>query len=286
MNKITKEFNETSKGLVKVTQIGKRSGQQERALKNVHVANFTELPVMSGLPKDHKSGRKKRAVVNGNVGPVSHLSNILSDVLNPYLAQLNSKIGKTVQNTEELISEFEQFNITSKSDEFNEMFIGSLDVESLYPSLRMEDCAEIVRETMMNSDINLDKIDTNELAILLRKTKTTKELTDKGLIKFIPTKAKSKMNGERRNISNLWEFPENSPSEETKRLMWTEAVVAGIKLLMGNHLYKFDNKIRRVLQLLSTLISLFLQMGCFQEIPEGWNYFLFHHYFFILPKLE
>ena len=72
------------------------------------MANFSELPVLSGLHKDHKQGRNKRAVVNGNTGPIAPLSNILSDILQPYVSNLKNDIGKICENTEELLSEFEK----------------------------------------------------------------------------------------------------------------------------------------------------------------------------------
>ena len=55
----------------------------------------TELPVMCGLPKDHKPGREMRALVNGNLGPTSGLSNTLSDILNPFVDELRENIEGT-----------------------------------------------------------------------------------------------------------------------------------------------------------------------------------------------
>ena len=186
VNSVTKKFNDTSKGFVKIVQIGKKSGQVNRALGNVHVPNYSEIPTLRGLHKDHKEGRKKRAVVNGNVGPVAPLSNIISKILEPYLNELKSKIGKTVENTEELISAFEKYNQTVDCSDCDQMFIASIDVESLYPSLKVDDCSKIVKETIMNSNVKLDNIDTNELLILLRKMFSNKELREMGFYKYIP----------------------------------------------------------------------------------------------------
>ena len=169
VNSVTKKFNETSKGLVRITQMGKEVNQQNRASNNVHVANFSEIPTLSGHHKDHKTGRKKRAIVNGNTGPVAPLSNLLSDILKPYCNELKDTIGKTVENTEELLSDFVEYNKSSKCDNGGKKFIGSLDVESLYPSLKVSDCVDIVRETIVNSDINIETVDITELSIFLRK---------------------------------------------------------------------------------------------------------------------
>ena len=76
INKITKQFNEASKSFVAILGIGDKIGHHSRIMNNVHVSNFSELPVKSGMYKDHKDGRKYRPYVNGNVGPISNISEI------------------------------------------------------------------------------------------------------------------------------------------------------------------------------------------------------------------
>ena len=72
VNRTVKKSNELSKSLVKIIGIGKNSNQLNRAVKNVHVHPQSELPVCSGLHKDHKTGRNIRPLVNGNIGPVKY----------------------------------------------------------------------------------------------------------------------------------------------------------------------------------------------------------------------
>merc|ERR1712082_302710 len=90
VNKVTKVLNETSKSFVKILGIRKASGQEKRAMNNVHVTTNGEVPVLSGLHKSHKSGRKMRPVVNGNTGPLSNFSDIVSDVLEYYFEDLKN----------------------------------------------------------------------------------------------------------------------------------------------------------------------------------------------------
>ena len=232
--------------------MGKEVNQQNRASNNVHVANFSEIPTLSGHHKDHKTGRKKRAIVNGNTGPVAPLSNLLSDILKPYCNELKDTIGKTVENTEELLRDFVEYNKSSKCDNGGKKFIGSLDVESLYPSLKVSDCVDIVRETIINSDINIDTVDIKELSIFLRKSFSTKQLIQIGVNDFIPTKVKAPKNVKsvdkdqsKTNVTHaLWKFPESQPSKHIKKTMWAEAIVYGVQLIMQNHVYKFDNQIK------------------------------------------
>ena len=99
---------------MKILGIGKDSGQVDRALRNVHVSNNTELPVLSGLPKDHKTGKQK----NGTVGPVVTLSNILGDMLEGFVKELKLKDEEfTCKSTEELLNHFESYNVSLKDSD-------------------------------------------------------------------------------------------------------------------------------------------------------------------------
>ena len=73
--------------------IGKNCNQDKRASSNVYVHYQSEFPVISGHHKDHKDGRKKRLLVNGNVGPVFILSDNICDVLNKYVEELKDTHG-------------------------------------------------------------------------------------------------------------------------------------------------------------------------------------------------
>ena len=77
-------------------------------MNNVHVSHDSEIPIYRGLYKDHKEGRKYRPLVNGNVGPVSSVSEIVSIILKPYMQELKEKSNpeNTVKSTEELLSIF------------------------------------------------------------------------------------------------------------------------------------------------------------------------------------
>ena len=70
VNKVTKKFNENSKSFVEILGIGDKIGHHSRILNNVHVSPNSEVPIKSGMYKDHKEGRKYRPYVNGKVGPI------------------------------------------------------------------------------------------------------------------------------------------------------------------------------------------------------------------------
>ena len=75
-------------------------------MKNIHVSQNSEIPISSGLYKDHKDGRKFRILVNGNIGPVSSSSEIISLILKQYVNELRIRTGTdmTVGSTEELLA--------------------------------------------------------------------------------------------------------------------------------------------------------------------------------------
>ena len=48
----------------------------------------------------------------------------------------------------------------------------------------------------------------------------------------------------KRSLEDIWEFTDTIPTKNEIKAMWAEAVVFGVRLLMENHVYKFDNKIK------------------------------------------
>jgi len=70
--------------------------------------------------------------------------------------------------------------------------MGSLDVDSLFPSLDAEDSANEVRETVLESELEVKITNEKELAILVRKVLSTEEIEEKGLKGIIPSKRKNK----------------------------------------------------------------------------------------------
>ena len=75
-------------------------------MNNVVMSSECEIPVLGGMYKDHEKGRKFRPWVNGNLGPLCNCSEILSDILLPYMHEIKSKMkkGRAVSSTEELIA--------------------------------------------------------------------------------------------------------------------------------------------------------------------------------------
>ena len=239
LNKITKNCNDTCKSLVKIVGIGKSSFQENRALSNAHSSPFGEIPTLNGRFKDHKEGRKMRQVVNGNVGPLRNLSEILSDIVKCFI---DERDPNTIKSTEELLAALETYNSNNEhsNDEQNK-FIASLDVVSLYPSLRSEDSSDEVRQIVLDSEVEIKISDEKELAIFLRKNLTTGEIAAKGLENLVPNKEMSK---KQHKDKNHWIFKKETFSKKEKKVLLAEALAIAVKLAMKSNVYKFDKTLR------------------------------------------
>ena len=191
VSKIITKMNDANKSVVKIIGIGKSNGQDKRALNNVHMSSQTQLPVLNGLHKDHKAGNNKRQLVNGNIGPVSNLSNTISDILEPYLEEIREKVEgeNTCKSVEELISHFIKFNSTVNEGK-NNKFISSMDVKSLFPSLTTQQCTKAVISTIKSSELKVKGLNFKEMGVFLRKNLNSKEIHDKKLQNLVPNKNK------------------------------------------------------------------------------------------------
>ena len=96
------------------------------------------------LRKDHKplqpgsesKGPPGRPVCAANDAPNSRFSNFLSNVLTNYSDNENDH--KECRNSEEMRACLEHFNETTACDDKKKCMILSMDVKSLYPSLRID----------------------------------------------------------------------------------------------------------------------------------------------------
>ena len=211
-------------------------------MKNVYVSKHSKIPISCGLYKDHKAGRKFRILVNGNIGPVSNASEMLSLILKSYVQELRIKtdIDMTVRSTEELLAIFKNHN--SKDDE--NKFIASMDVESLYPSMRTEDTAKVIEETVNDCETQFEIVSVRELLIFLRKNMSNEDIEENNLSEFMPVKLKKTKGKKYPNKYDLWSFSEGVPDKDMIKRLFAKALAVASKQLMDNHVYKFDDKIR------------------------------------------
>ena len=94
------------------------------------------------------------------------------------MQELQEKVGmeNIIQSTEELLSVVEGYNKNVEivnNEENIKVFVASMDVDSLYPSMKTDPTADVIRSTIVESDIDLIDLNLKELMIFLRKNMTS-----------------------------------------------------------------------------------------------------------------
>ena len=124
-------------------------------VRNLSVANPV-IPSFYCMPKTHKEGNKIRPVVSNINSPVSKICDFL---INKFRS-LHKPFSMSVKNS------FEAADILMKETLTNEEFIVSFDVESLYPSVPVEDAFILYSEWIEQQDIS--DVDAKLLIRLMR----------------------------------------------------------------------------------------------------------------------
>ena len=79
-------------------------------------------------------------------------------------------------------------------------FVASMDVSSLFPSLKTESTAKEIKETVLESEITVNDVNWRELGIFLRKNMSSSDIDDCNFCDFIPTKRSGQKNTSKKNI--------------------------------------------------------------------------------------
>ena len=144
----------------------------------------------------------------------------------------------------------EEYNETSAPDDKKKCMILSMDVKSLYPSLRIGPCMEAVRELVENSDIEVRNIEWWEVQKYVAVFYTPEEIEESGLRSVIPKRQKvSKVTLTMNCLSNSsakvdhekW-APCDNPNTEQKKKLLGMAIAMGVKIVMVNHTYSVGDK--------------------------------------------
>ena len=116
-----------------------------------------DVPKMRLLPKTHKSlgplgHPQSRPVVSAATGMSSRARDVLADIMEPLVElQLPRMEDKS---TEEVIAQLEEEESAIRESGCDSIMVGSLDVKDIYPSLDIEQSAEIVSSFVYNIQDN------------------------------------------------------------------------------------------------------------------------------------
>ena len=170
-----------------------RIGEEWNHQKRVKAAMTTKggvIPDLFGLRKDHKvvplgqeeEGPPTRPVCGASSsinGPLSHL---LNDILNKLADCMDEQTKTECRSTEEMIAGLEEVNRQVNSQRLT---VWSSDVKALYPSLRVDEVAETIRNEFLKSSIDID-IDVEELGLYLALLMEGEDLEKVGLGQVTP----------------------------------------------------------------------------------------------------
>ena len=118
-------LNDHARAWVKTMSIGEASGGgQRRRCQRALITNFSMIPSLQGLRKDHKPdlggdptrGPKLRPLAAANKAPNAVLANLMAQVTKAVGDNLSENIGAEVISTENLKREFEDLNKRVRQD--------------------------------------------------------------------------------------------------------------------------------------------------------------------------
>ena len=169
-----------------------------------------------------------------------------------------------VRCTEELCSRFKKVNDKIKVDGLNKgpyqkdgkLVVGSKDVKSFYPEMDVEEAAREAKLEIENSDLEIEA-DTIEVALFLACSMSQEQIDNEGLQELVhrrryKTGARPGLTCKAitagpaiRQADKSWLPPARAPDRNEKMKMIGCLMEAACKLVMNNHYYSFDDKIRK-----------------------------------------
>ena len=133
--------------------------------------------------------------------------------------------------------------------------LGSIDVEELYPSLDIDSTVEMVCQTFEESTIQFEGVNYAELGLYIALNNDAREMEGKGLSRVCPTRRNnsgrkpkitaSGIRAQRRDRFAPWIEATQQPDEGQKRMMLTEAIRIALNVIMKNHIYEYNQVLRR-----------------------------------------
>ena len=240
----------------RMLRAGVDTGQEER-VKNNMISKSSPVAPFYGPRKDHKPVTPENAQKGPPVRPLcgasdSHnhkLSHILSRILKP--VWMNKDNTTSCMSTEEMAAEIERVNCLEVHDTF---IVGSADVKALYPSLDISFTIDIVCEEFRNSIVTIKGIDYTEVGLYLALHLDVQQLRRLCIQNVCPTRKHKKgkptitssgIASDRATRFKPWKKRLRAPNPQQKRVMLIEALRIALNFTMRNHMYTFDNVIRR-----------------------------------------
>ena len=253
--KLERQLNGHTLQLGRILKIGENHNHWDR-VKSALINKFGHVPVLYGLLKDHKSvaaGQPcpTRPVCGATEAPNAQLCHLLSTVVTGLAMTIDEELKTVCRSTEEMLAEIEKINVKVDKDNLT---IFSTDVEAMYPALHIATVAEVAAEEFLDSKLEID-LDWQELSLYLAVIHSRQELVELGLGHVTHTRVSNSNNrpgittkeilnrGE--DTESLFYVPENEPTEQEVRKMFSVALKHLIITAMGEHIYSFNGSLRK-----------------------------------------
>ena len=126
--------------------------------------------------------------------------------------------------------------------------VGSLDVDSLYPSLDIDRCVSVVKKRLIDSGLQFKNLQWKEIALYLRYNMTEDEIEESGFAEYLPRRRYHRRpplfvrSGSVNNTKirhQPWIHTQMGPDDGVMREMFCEAIRIMIKRTMHLHDYSF-----------------------------------------------
>ena len=246
-----------AEGLALLRMLGLNDDTAGERLRKAIVAEGVRVPPFYGMRKDHKVVRPGDEELGPRVRPVCGAEDCVTKRVSYILCMLLSHLipenGTHCWSTDDLLAEFERVNSNQVIDK--EWIVGSLDVDSLYPSLDIDRCARVVSEKLFRSDLKFEKLVWKEIALYLRFHLTDEQIAAEGLDRICP-RARSNLGRPATFVASgsdlrldvrygPWVFRRRSPSRAVVRRMFCFAVRLMIVKTMSLHDFQLDGQLYR-----------------------------------------
>ena len=208
------------------------------------------------LRKDHKKVEEGHETEGPKTRPLCGATDCLtrrtSFLLSKLLVELIPPSSTQCNSTQELIEDINELNKKTINDKW---IVCSLDVEALYPSLDIEECARVIEEQLFQADFEVDGLRWTEIALYLKYHLTDEEIDEMRWTEYFPIRAtnigrppKFVASGSDPDIEKRlgpWKYANIEPSDEDKKKMFCRAIKVMIEKTMSLHDYVFDGEIIR-----------------------------------------
>ena len=253
-NRAERELN--CQVLALTRMMGLEEGEGGARVRQALTAQGSEIAPFYGLRKDHKMVVPDRVNEGPPVRPLCGAKECaakrVSYMLSRLLAELVPGNKTHCASTEELIAEFERVN--DQGNVQKTWVVGSLDVDSLYPSLDIARCARVVRSRLESSELVFEHLKWKEIALYLKYHLNPESDDYTSVSRFLPRRkgtgrppefVGSGSDKNRTKRYEPWVFPWARPRNQMVRTMFCMSIEIMICETMRLHDFSFSGELFR-----------------------------------------